>query len=481
MKYHPLIWMLAMITGTVAASQPPNILLILVDDMGYGDLQSYNPDSKIPTPHLDRLAKEGIRFTDAHAAGPLCHPSRYGLLTGRLPFRIDYSRWPTHALIEKDQLTLASLLKQTGYHTAMVGKWHLGFNEAGYDRSLPGGPIDVGFDTFSGIRASTDIPPYFYIRGDRAVVPPAAQIEAHRSDPPWNRIQGEFWREGGIAPDLQLEDVLPRFTEEAVQVIREHHNLRGPSAPLFLYLAYPAPHTPWLPTREFQGATNNPYGDFVVMVDHMIGRVLAALEETGMAEETLVIFSSDNGPVWYDKDRERFGHDAVGGLRGMKGDAYEGGHRMPFMVRWPGTIEPGRTSARTICFTDVLSTLAELTGQAGVNEQAIDSVSFYPTLRGQEQLERRSFLIVSAKGHQTVRMGKWKYIDQLGSGGFSDGFGNTYRRVEPTGDDPSGQLYDLSVDPRETTNLAIMRPEIVELLAMELQRIRSESDPVPGS
>lgn len=154
MKYHPLIWMLAMITGTVAASQPPNILLILVDDMGYGDLQSYNPDSKIPTPHLDRLAKEGIRFTDAHAAGPLCHPSRYGLLTGRLPFRIDYSRWPTHALIEKDQLTLASLLKQTGYHTAMVGKWHLGFNEAGYDRSLPGGPIDVGFDTFSGIRAS---------------------------------------------------------------------------------------------------------------------------------------------------------------------------------------------------------------------------------------------------------------------------------------------------------------------------------------
>ena len=358
----------------------------------------------------------------------------------------------------------------------MVGKWHLGFNEAGYDRPLPGGPVDVGFDTFFGIRASTDIPPYFYIRGDQAVVPPLAQIEANRSNAPWNRIQGEFWREGAIAPDLQLEDVLPRFTAEAVEVIREHRKLRGPSAPLFLYLAYPAPHTPWLPAPEFEGTTNNLYGDFVVMVDDMIGQVLAALEETGMAEETLVIFSSDNGPVWYDKDRAQFGHDAVGGLRGLKGDAYEGGHRMPFMVRWPGKIDPGRTSAHTICFTDVLSTLAELTGHTGVEGKAIDSVSFYPTLLGEEQTEREAFLIVSAKGHQTVRMGKWKYIDQPGSGGFSDGFGDTYRPVSPDDDGPQVQLYDLSVDPNEKMNLATKRPEIVERLASELQRIRSQTE-----
>ncbi len=211
-----LIFLLsALLWTSLVSAQNPNIVFILVDDMGYGDLSSYNVESKIPTPHLDSLARSGMRFTDAHSAGSLCHPSRYGLLTGQLPFRIDYSVWREHGLISSDRMTLASFLKGQDYHTAMVGKWHLGFEENGYENPLPGGPVDVGFDTFFGIRASTDIPPYFYIDGDRALVAPVDQIEANYSDG-WTKIQGAFWRAGGIAPNLQLEDVLPRFTDEAV-------------------------------------------------------------------------------------------------------------------------------------------------------------------------------------------------------------------------------------------------------------------------
>ncbi len=194
-----LALLMATVAGSALAAGPPHIIVILVDDMGYGDLRSYNPRSKIPTPHIDRLAAEGMRFTDAHAAGPLCHPSRYGLMTGRYPFRTDISRWPAQPLVDEGQVTLPSLLRGAGYATAMVGKWHLGFAEDGYDKALRGGPVDRGFDSFFGIRASTDIPPYFYIRGDRAVTPPTGHIEAGASP-----IQGAFWRAGGIAPDLKL-------------------------------------------------------------------------------------------------------------------------------------------------------------------------------------------------------------------------------------------------------------------------------------
>lgn len=446
------------------------MVLILVDDLGFGDLRSYNPDSRIPTPHLDRLAAEGMRFTDAHAAGPLCHPSRYGLMTGRLPFRTDTGKWPRQRLITENQTTLASLLRQQGYRTAMVGKWHLGFDEDGYDQPLPGGPVDVGFDSFFGIRASTDIPPYFYIRDDRAELPPDEAIDAHQSGPPWNRIQGAFWRGGGIAKDLDLIGVLPRFTEEAVQVI-EAHAEDASDQPLFLYLAYPAPHTPWLPTDEFQGVTNNLYGDFTAMVDHMIGRVLETLRAQHMAEDTLVIFSSDNGPVWYPKDVAAFGHDAVGGLRGMKGDAYEGGHRMPFLVRWPGVVEAGSSSDRLICFTDVLATLADLTDYPLATADGPDSFSFLPTLQGVAQSERGPLLLVSARGHRALREGRWKLIDELGSGGFSDGFGASYRAraAEPGG--PAGQLFDLSADPAESTNLWLERPDVVRRMSTVLEQV----------
>ena len=290
----------------------PNIVVILVDDMGYGDPGCFNAESGISTPNIDSIARDGMKFTDAHASGPLCHLSRYGLMTGRYPFRTNVGRWRKEPVIEADRQTLPSFLKTAGYRTAMVGKWHLGFAENGYENPLPGGPADRGFDSYFGIRASTDIPPYFYIRGNKAVSPPTDRIEDHYSDG-WSKIQGEFWRAGGIAPDLKLKDVLPRFTDEAVSVI-ESHAKKHSDDPLMLYLAYPAPHTPWLPSPEFVGKSKaGMYGDFAMMVDHNVGRVLDSLDAAGLAEDTLLIFTSDNGPVWYEKDVDRFGHDSSGG------------------------------------------------------------------------------------------------------------------------------------------------------------------------
>lgn len=449
------------------ATENPNVLVILVDDMGYGDAQCFNPDSKIPTPNINALAKAGMRFTDAHAPGPLCHMSRYGLMTGRFPFRTDVSRWPRHALIDANQPTVASMMRDHGYRTAMIGKWHLGFEEQGYDQPLPGGPADRGFDSFFGIRASTDIPPYFYIRDRQAVSPPSEQIAANRTDG-WSPIQGEFWREGGIAPNLKLHDVLPRFTDEAIQVIASHSKDRS-DTPLFLYLAYPAPHTPWLPSKEFRGKSGaGMYGEFAMMVDHMIGRVLQSLEDAGMAENTLVLFTSDNGPVWYEEDVQRYQHDSSGGLRGMKADAWECGHRMPFIVRWPGKVEADSTNDQLICFTDLMATLADVIGQPLAKDAGPDSFSFFSGLVGKKPQSRSSLAMRASSGVMTLRKGQWKLITGLGSGGFSKP-----KRVNPGPGDPPGQLYDLEEDLGETVNLYTQYPEIVSELTEELERIQS--------
>jgi arylsulfatase A len=447
----------------------PNVVIILLDDMGYGDSGCYNPQSRIETPHIDSLARSGMRFTDAHAAGPLCHPSRYGLMTGRYPWRTDVSVWPTKALIREDQATIASVLKQQGYRTAMVGKWHCGFNENGYDKPLPGGPVDCGFDTFFGMRASTDIPPYFYIRGNRAVLEPTDHIEAS-SSPDWLKYQGEFWREGGISPDLKLEEVLPRFTDEALGVIRQHaESDEAAVRPLMLYLAYPAPHTPWLPGETFRGKSKaGLYGDFVMQVDAEIGRVLEGLKQSGMERNTLLLFTSDNGPVWYDGNVAKFGHDAMGPLRGMKADIHEAGHRIPFIVRWPETVEAGSCSSRIICFTDLLATLAELTGYELQPGEGPDSFSFLPVLRGEGKNETRPPLVLES-GFRNVRMirsGDWKLIDQLGSGGFTKPV-----RIRPEPGGPKGQLYNLAEDLGETENLYLKYPEKTGELIRELNRI----------
>lgn len=467
--------LLASLAALHAADAPkpaskPNILILLADDLGYGDPGCYNPNSRIATPHIDRLAREGMRFTDAHAPGPLCHPSRYGLLTGRYPFRTDISRWPKQPLIEKGQMTIASLLKAQGYRTAMVGKWHLGFQEDGYDKPLPGGPVACGFDTYFGFRASTDIPPYFFIRGDRAVTPPTEHIEEHHS-PGWASTQGEFWRGGGIAPGMDLKEVLPRLTDEACAVIHAHAGKMGDARqPLMLYLAYTAPHTPWLPSAEFSGKSGaGMYGDFVMMVDAQIGRVLAALENANLMQDTLLIFTSDNGPMWLPADVARLGHDAAGGLRGMKGDAWEAGHRMPFIVRWPGRVKAGTVSDQTICFTDLLATFAEICGAALPDEAGPDSFSFVPVLDGVRPADRpiRPPIVMhagSAPSMMMIRSGDWKLINGLGSGGFTKP-----SLIKPKPGEPAVQLYNLRTDPAETTNLAAQHPDKVKELLSALQ------------
>lgn len=485
---------LACLAGAVAAlmtssafadPDQPHIVVIMVDDMGYGDPGCFNSQSKIATPAIDSLARDGMKFTDAHAPGPLCHMSRYGLLTGHYPFRIDVKPWRQKPLIQADQMTIASLAKASGYRTAMVGKWHVGFRENGYDKPLPGGPVDRGFDSYFGIRASTDIPPYFYIRDDRVVEPPTNRIEASNS-PDWSPIQGAFWREGGIAPDLQLEDVLPRFSNEAIQVIEDYSSGgNNDDQPLMLYLAYPAPHTPWLPSPEFAGRSDvGMYGDFMMMVDAEVGRVLTALDDAQMTADTILIFTSDNGPTWFDADHERFGHDSSGGLRGMKADAWEGGHRMPFIVRWPGTVPAGSSSDQLICFTDLLATFADLFNVDLPADAGPDSYSFLPALEGrspqqQQQPQRDTFVMRagSVATMMTIRAGDWKLITGVGSGGFS----RREKKITRGPNDPPGQLYNLASDRAETDNLYAQHPDIVARLTSQLNRIvdAGRSRPLP--
>ena len=447
----------------------PNIVFILADDMGYGDLKSFNPESKIATPHLEQLAKDGLIFTDAHSGGSTCKPSRYSLLTGRFAARKKNFN-DNSPIIDEGRATLAAMLRKRGYRTAMVGKWHLGFDRKAkgqvgkafdYQQPITGGPADRGFDSFFGMHASLDIPPYFYIRDRAAVMPPTEKVKANNNvggKEGWNHIQGAFWRAGDISPDFKFAEVTPRFADQACEVIELHDGKK----PLFLYLALSSPHTPWLPAKEFVGKSGaGMYGDFVMTVDSVVGQVLASLEKAGMRKNTLVMFSSDNGPVWYEKDVEKFDHKSVGPLRGCKASVWEGGHRVPFIASWPARVKAGATSDRTIAFADVFATLAEAAGQRELESgTAEDSVSFLPTLLDQDQSARPPIL----HGREVIRDGGWKLINTKSGRGFNA---------------PRGQygieLYNLQDDLAETKNLVDAMPEKVETLKTKLNQILDES------
>ncbi|MEM7306645.1 MAG: arylsulfatase [Planctomycetota bacterium] len=446
---------------------PPNVVLILADDLGYGDPRCFNPSSRIPTPHLDRLAREGMRFTDAHAPGALCVPSRYGLLTGRYPCRARGLAPGKGPVIDADRVTLASLLRDAGYSTAMVGKWHLGFEGGPHpaDGELRGGPVDRGFERFFGIHASLDIPPYYYVRDRTPLAPPTESVAASASDG-WTSIQGAFWREGAVAPGFVHDEVHARFESEALAYLDQQ--ARG-ERPFFLYLALASPHTPWLPGEAFAGTSGaGAYGDFVAQVDATVGRVLDALDAAGRADDTLVIFTSDNGPVWYPADVERFGHASTGPFRGMKADAWEGGHRMPFVARWPGRAPAGTSCGQLLCFTDLLATAADLAGVPVPPGAGEDSCSLVPVLLDPDASTARGATVLKANA-SVVRDGAWKLVAHLGSGGFS-----RPGRVEPAPGGPRGQLFDLSTDPGETTNLWSERPEVVARLTEVLAALRAE-------
>ncbi len=457
--------------GSLPAAEtvPPNIVVILADDLGYGDPRCYNSDSKIETPHIDKLAAEGMRFTDAHSCGSVCVPSRYGLLTGRYPFRAASFEWRKQALIEPGRLTIPQLLQQHGYRTACVGKWHLGFDEGttpDKHRRLHGGPVDRGFQSFFGLPASLDLPPYFWIRDATCVDLATNRIEKSNT-PGWDPSQGAFWRAGAIAPGFQHAEVLPKLTEAAIEQIA-HYGKNQRNRRFFLYVALTAPHTPWLPDARFQDRSRaGLYGDFVMHVDHAVGRIMSALEEQAFAKETLVVFTSDNGPVWYRENVQRFGHNSSGTFRGIKGDAWEGGHRVPMIVRWPGRVAENSTASQMTCHADLMATftaVADIDLPTGAGE---DTYSLLPVLTGDaaNSPSRRTMITQSGRNVLSIREGAWKLIPVLGSGGFLRA-----TKVAARPGEPSGQLYNLDEDPGETNNRWEQHPEIVERLTTLLKQ-----------
>jgi len=467
----------AFVPALPAAPRHPNIVYILADDLGYGDARCYNPDSKIPTPNLDRLATQGVRFTDCHSPSAICTPTRYGILTGRYSWRSRLKSgvlWGYDpALIEPGRLTVPAMLKQQGYQTAGIGKWHLGLqNNEKTDYSLPlhPGPLDYGFDSYFGIPSSLDIPPYVYIENDHVQAQPTGHIDQMLVD------RGVFWREGAIAPGFRHIEVLPSLTKKAVEYIGS----RTPANPFFLYLALTAPHTPWLPTAPFQGkAAAGEYGDFVAMVDDAVGQVLRAIDGQKLAADTLVVMTSDNGAHWLPDEIARWNHRANDGLRGQKADIWDGGHRIPFIARWPGRIAPGTTCSELMCLTDLMATAAAITGFKLPRTAGEDSYSMLPALLGRKlrQPIREAIVHHSSQGHFSIRQGRWKLNLGRGSGGFTEPVEYT-----PKPGEPAGELFDMAADFAETRNLYQERPEIVARLTALLLRYQRQgySRPMPA-
>ncbi len=446
----------------------PNIVLVMADDLGYGDPQCYNPKSNIPTPNIDRLAAAGMRFTDAHTPASVCSPTRYGLLTGRYAWRTRMKKGVLNgyspALIEPGRMTLASLLQERGYRTACVGKWHLGLGAApvaDYSKPLVPGPNSVGFDESFIVPASLDMPPYVFVENDRPTTPPVERIEDSKMR---RHGGGGFWRGGPIAAGFRHIDTLPTLTDRAVGFVNE----QSLEAPFFLYFPLTAPHTPWMPTAEFRDrAQAGYYGDFVAQVDAALGALLDALADKHLADNTLVIFTSDNGAHWLPSDIDHWGHRANADWRGQKSDIWEGGHRVPFVVRWPGVVAADSSSDKTICLTDVMATVAAVVGRELPTDAGEDSFSFLSELVGQTPAapQREAIVHHSGNGAFAIRQGHWKLATKLGSHGFSKP-----RTVEPVPGGPRGQLYHLGNDPAESRNLWLDEPEIVERLTALLNR-----------
>jgi arylsulfatase A-like enzyme len=456
------------------ADGPPNIVLVLADDLGYGDPRCYNKDSKIPTPAIDRLAAQGMRFTDAHTPSSVCTPTRYGILTGRYCWRTSLKRGvldgTSPLLIEPGRMTIASLLKQRGYATGAVGKWHLGLGsekKTDYAKPLRPGPNSVGFDYFFGIPASLDMPPYAFVENE---APTAAPTETIGASEMRRKGGGGFWRAGAIAPGFRHVDVLPTITEKAVGFIRSR--AADAKTPFFLYFALTAPHTPWMPTDEFRGKSGAGfYGDFVAQVDATLGKVLDALDDAKAGGNTLVFFTSDNGAHWLPEDIEKWGHRANSPLRGQKADIWEGGHRVPFVARWPGKIKAGSTCDETICLTDFLATAAAVVESPLAADAGEDSFSVLPALFGRAQPAplREATVHHSADGLFALRHGSWKIAMGLGSGGFS-----APKKIDPKPGEPAGQLYDLAKDPREERNVWAENPDVVARLSALLEKAKSD-------
>ncbi|EMI17474.1 arylsulfatase A [Rhodopirellula maiorica SM1] len=469
---------IAVDTAPVSAS-PPNIVFILADDMGYGEVSAMNPDRcKVPTPAIDRLAAQGMLMTDAHSSSSVCTPTRYSILTGRYNWRTKLQRFVLYGysppLIDSNRLTVAGFLKEQGYNTAAIGKWHLGMDLPTTDGKAPGkghspknidwkgtiknGPTSRGFDYFYGISASLDMPPFIYIENDRFV----GQATATK----------KYQREGPAEPDFEAVDVLPVLKQKAVNYIKRQTTGR----PYFAYIALNSPHTPILPSREWQGKSAvGRYGDFVMQTDDVVGAIVDAIDQSASAENTIVIFTTDNGCSKMAKIEQlkEAGHYVSGPLRGSKGDLWEGGHRVPFILRWPAKVAAGTRSDETIGQWDLMATCADLLQTELPPRTAEDSVSFLPALQGQPiQSTRRGIVHHAIDGHFAYRAGDWKLLLARGSGGLT-----APREKNVSADAPQVQLYNLATDIGETNNLYRSEPDIVNrllgLLESDVRRGRS--------
>ncbi|MEX0321731.1 MAG: arylsulfatase [Puniceicoccaceae bacterium] len=489
----------------------PNIVFIYADDLGYGDVGCYNPESKVPTPNLDQLAEEGMRFTDAHSPSTVCTPSRYSVMTGRMAFRLNYSGVFTGVqgpcLISEDRLTLPEMLKEKGYETALIGKWHIGMTFIGKDgkpvyeaqesveakfgnrasglelvklvdfsKRISDGPLDHGFDHFFGtVCCPTTDWLYAYIDGDRIPNPPERILNRAAEGLPVHPYSKDN-RIGMLADDFDLQEVDMVFLEKSKAFLEAHASAKR-DKPFFLFHSAQAVHLPSLAGQDFRGKTKaGPHGDFIFEFDFIVGELLKTLRRLRLDENTLVIVTSDNGPEVTTSIHMRGDHHHNGShpWRGMKRDQWEGGHRVPFIASWPGKIKPGSISHQTICQTDMMATFAAITGYSLPNDAAEDSFDVLPVLLGTDDAPVRPYTI-----HQTIklalsiRQGDWKYLDHRGSGG------NNYRsaRLEPfvleeTAPDAPGQLYNLRTDPGETRNLYFEFPQKVKHLKALLEETK---------
>jgi arylsulfatase A-like enzyme len=480
-----------------AASQPyPNIVYILTDDLGYGDVSSLNPSGKIKTPCLDRFAGQGMVFTEAHSSSAVCTPSRYSILTGRYNWRSTLKSGVLggfgNPLIEPGRMTVADLLRSHGYHTACIGKWHLGLEwsrpsansaepdadqnaaaKIDFTKSIGRGPTTLGFDEFFGISASLDMPPYTFIENDKVTAQPAIKngfLAGH---------DGKRTRAGPQAPDFKAEDVLPTLTRRAVDYI-DRHAASSDTKPFFLYLALPTPHTPIAPTTEWLGKSGlNDYADYVMETDASIGHVLAALDRYGLDKNTIVVFTSDNGcsPAADFPFLTSHGHDPSASRRGYKADIYDGGHRIPFIIRWPGRVAAASRNDAFVCLGDFMATCADLLKARLPDNAAEDSISFLPAMLGRRPASRQILVESSINGSFGIREGQWKLALCPDSGGWS------YPRPgrDKTDGLPAFQLFNLACDPAEKTNVLSQHPEIVQRLGHLMRDYIANGRSTPGA
>ena len=491
----------------LTAADKPNILLILADDLGYGDVSCYNTESKVPTPQLDKLATEGMRFTDAHSPSTVCTPTRYSLMTGRMAFRTGFkgvfSGVGGPCMIEKQRLTLPAMLKQQGYATAMFGKWHIGmsfFDKEGkritqggvkgvklidYSRPIPDGPIHRGFDQFYGtVCCPTTDWLYAYVDGDRIPVQPTGIID--KTDLPKHPYSRDN-RGGMIAPNFDVEEVDLMFLNKSQEFLRKHVKEK-PDQPFFLFHSMQAVHLPSFPADQFKGKTKaGPHGDFIYQMDWIVGQLMSDLETLGIADNTIVLFASDNGPevptvIAMRRDHQ---HDGARPWRGVKRDQWEGGHRTPFIVRWPGKVKSGSASDQITSLTDLFATCAAIAGAELPNAAAEDSYNILPVLDGtQGDPPVRPYILQQTISlAMSVRVGDWKLLDHKGSGGSSyerDGEWGLKQYAIPDNDpDSPGQLYNLASDPGEKNNLYSKHPEKVAELKAILEASKKSGRSAP--